>query len=222
MLNNDIIGFQANASGRAESRRVNVYSDDPSDSPSRTLARYVREISGRYVPFMQVEPVFRADRVGRGGDHTPFALEGFAAVRFTSPQENLSNEHSTSDTFANTEPSYVARVAKVNGAVAATLALAPIAPRVTLTRGNNQTDAVLRWQHSDEADLAGFAVVVRSTSAPYWERDIYVGNVSVYTLPDVSIDEWVFGVKAIDREGNESPAAPFVPPARAKAVIAVE
>jgi hypothetical protein len=31
-----------------------------------------------------------------------------------------------------------------------------------------------------------------------------VGNVSSYTLPDVSIDDVVIGLKAVDREGNQS------------------
>ena len=31
-----------------------------------------------------------------------------------------------------------------------------------------------------------------------------MGHVKELTLPDVSIDEYVFGVKAIDKNGNES------------------
>jgi hypothetical protein len=236
VLNNDIIGSEKSGSGRAANRRVNVFSDDPLDSPSRTLARYVREIGERYVPSMRVDPVFRADRVGRGGDHTPFHLEGFAAVRLSSPEENLANEHSPTDTFENTSVPYAARVTRVNAAVAASLAWAPQAPAVTeevmrngqpatnllLTRGASRNDARLRWkpEHPEE-DLAGFAVVMRSTTAPFWERDIFVGPVDEYTLPDVSIDEWVFGVKAMDKDGNESLVSPFVPVPRAKRVVEV-
>jgi len=234
VLNNDIIGSEASGSGRIENRAVNVFSDDPPDSPSRTLARYVKEIGERYVPSMRAGLVFRQDRVGRGGDHTPFALEGFAAVRFSSPQENLANEHTATDTFDNTSPSYAARVTRVNAAVAASLAWAPKAPEVTerierngqqtanllLTRGTGRSDAVLRWkQERPEADLAGYAVVMRATTAPYWERDVFVGNVAEYTFPDLSIDEYIFGVKAIDQEGNESLVSPYVPAPRAKRII---
>jgi len=234
VLNNDIIGSDVSGSGRAQNRIVNVFSDDPLDSPSRTLARYVREISERYVPSMRTGLVFRADRVGRGGDHTPFSLEGFAAVRFSSPEENLANEHTVTDTFANTSPSYATHVTRVNAAVAASLAWAPKAPAVTeqverngqpatnllLTRGTGRSDAVLRWkQEQPEADLAGFTVVMRATTAPYWERDIFVGNVAEYTFPDLSIDEYIFGVKAIDQEGNESLVSPYVPAPRLKRVI---
>ena len=161
VLNNDIIGSDVSGSGRRENRRVNVFSEDPPDSLSRQLARYIRETGERYFPSMRVDPVFRADRFGRGGDHTPFNQEGFAAVRFSSPQENFANQHSLTDTFANTSPEYVARVAKVNAAAAASLAWAPRSPVISelverngqmvttllLTRGTTRYDAVLRWKH---------------------------------------------------------------------------
>ena len=199
---------------------MRVFSADPADSLSRQVARYVKDMADRYFPAMRVEPVFRADRFGRGGDHTPFAEAGFAAVRFTTPSENYENQHTATDTFANASVPYTTRVAKVNAAAAASLALAPRPPVVNTTvetgprkgqlvtllgRGKSRYDAQLKWKYPEpEADLAGFAVVVRSTLAPYWEREIYAGNVLEYTMPDVSIDNLVFGVKAIDKDGNES------------------
>src|SRR5262249_42834025 len=131
VLNSDIIGSDVSGDGRTENRRVNIFSEDPIDSPSREIARYMKEIGERYVPSMTVDPVFRADRFGRGGDHTPFNLEGFPAVRISTPVENFANQHSVTDTFANTSPSYIARVTKVKGAVAATLAWAPKSPIVS-------------------------------------------------------------------------------------------
>lgn len=235
VLNNDIVGSDVSGSGRRENRRVNVFSEDPPDSLSRQLARYIRETGERYFPSMRVDPVFRADRFGRGGDHTPFNQEGFAAVRFSSPQENFANQHSLTDTFANTSPEYVARVAKVNAAAAASLAWAPRSPVISelverngqkvttllLTRGTTRYDAVLRWKHENpEPDLAGYAVLIRSTTAPFWEREIYAGNVTEYTLPDVSIDEVVFGVTAVDRDGNESLVSAYVQAPRQKRTIA--
>ena len=237
VLNNDIIGSDSTGSGRMENRRVSVFSEDPQDSSSRQLARYIREIGERYVPSMHVDPVFRADRFGRGGDHTPFNLEGFAAVRFSTPAENFANQHSITDTFANTSPSYTARVAKVNAAVAASLAWAPKPPVTTdmverngqkvpqllLTRGKTRYDALLKWKHeSPEPDLAGYVVLMRSTTAPFWEREIFVGNVGEYLLPDVSIDELVFAVKAVDKDGNESLAVPYVQGPRAKRKIELQ
>ncbi len=236
VLNNDIIGSDVSGSGRMDNRRVSVFSEDPDDSPSRELARYVRDIGERYLPSMRVDTVFRADRFGRGGDHTPFNQEGYSAVRLSSPEENFANQHTVTDTFANTSVPYITLVTKVNGAAAASLAWAPKPPvtseiterngqKVTtlfLTRGKSRYDAALKWkQENPEADLAGYVVMYRSTTAPYWDHEIFVGKVNEYTLPDVSIDDLVFGVKAIDKDGNESLVSPYVQAPRAKRKIEV-
>jgi Zn-dependent M28 family amino/carboxypeptidase len=236
VLNNDIIGSDVSGSGRMENRRVSVFSEDPDDSPSRELARYIRDMADRYLPAMRVETIFRADRFGRGGDHTPFNQEGFAAVRLSSPEENFANQHTVTDTFANTSIPYIGLVTRINGAAAASLAWAPKAPvtaqiterdgqKVTtllLTRGKSRYDAALKWKHENpEADLAGYVVVWRSTTTPYWEHEVFVGNVTEYSFSDVSIDEMVFGVKAIDKDGNESLVTPYVQAPRAKRKIEV-
>ena len=191
------------------------------------MARYIKEIGERYVPSMKVEMVFRLDRFGRGGDHMSFIDEGFPALRVTTASENFANQHSATDTAANTSVPYTVRVARVNAAVAASLALAPAAPIVTwtyqsgrrkgqqipiLSRGVSGYDAVLRWEPSRAQDLAGYAIVIRSTTSPLWEREIWVGNVTEYTLPDVSIDNVVLGVKAVDKSGNESLVSAYVEP----------
>ena len=53
---------------------------------------------------------------------------------------------------------------------------------------------------------------MRSTTSPVWERETWVGNVTGYVLPDVSIDDVVIGVKAVDRDGNQSMVAPYREP----------
>ena len=226
VLNNDIIGNDVAGNGRTAGTAVRVFSDDPIDSGSRTLARYVKEIGERYVPAMTVHLVFRADRFGRGGDHTPFDRAGFPAVRFTTTAEFYANQHTATDTFANASPAYAARVARVNAAVAATLALAPPAPDVltrtrsvttgletvgpNLSRGKSGYDALLKWkEQGDVTDLAGFAVVWRESVSPYWQKEFWVGPGKEFRLADVSIDDIVLGVKAVDKEGNESPVAVY-------------
>jgi hypothetical protein len=211
---------------------VNVYSEEPNDSAPREVARYMKEISERYTPGFHIDLQFRHDRFGRGGDHSPFAAAGYGAVRITTPSENFANQHTASDIFANTAPAYTARVAQANAAAMAALALAPKAPAITtpqtlafaaspIQRGPSGYDAALTW-HSDppEEDLAGYAIVMRKTTAPYWENEIFVGNVTKYTLPNVNIDELVFGVKAIDKAGNESLVTPYVTPPYKQAKIA--
>src|SRR5580658_3094859 len=259
MLNNDIIGTDVAGNGSSANNRVRLFSEGPEDSPSRALARYVKETAERYLPSMTVDMIFRRDRFSRGGDHTSFVHDGYAAVRFTTPSENYANQHSATDTFANASPSYAARVTRVNAAVLASLALAPKPPVVTpprgqggfggrggrggadganapaggagrgtpapaaltpeeqqqrrtaaanrpgLSRGKSGYDADIRWANPNpEPDLAGYAVVIRDTTSPVWQREIYVGNVTEYIIPDFSIDDVVIGVKAIDKDGNQS------------------
>lgn len=223
VFNNDIIGSDITGNGETTNRYVNVYSEEPNDSPSRELSRYMKRMAELYQPGFDIHLVFRHDRFGRGGDHSPFNAAGYAAIRITTPMENFSNQHTATDTFANTAPTYTALVAKANAAGIAELALAPKPPELRtpaptegrafaspLGRGTGY-DAVMTW-HNDhpEPDLLGYSIVIRKTTAPFWEREIFAGNVTSYTLPKVNIDEVVLGVKALDKNGHESLVSPFI------------
>jgi hypothetical protein len=226
VLNNDIIGSDISGNGFTDNGRVRVFSEDPSDSSSRQVARYVHEVGGRYFPAMRVDMIFRADRFGRGGDHTAFNQQGYAAVRITTSSENYANQHTDTDTFANTSVPYITRVAKINLASMASLANAPKAPTVEkmttradgtkvvaaqISRGKTRYDAVLKWTNDQPApDLAGYVVVQRATTSPDWERETFVGMVNEFTLENVSIDDVVFGVKAVDTDGHESLVSAYV------------
>ena len=88
-----------------------------------------------------------------------------------------------------------------------------------ISRGGGY-DAVLRWRAAGpEEDIKGYSVLVRPTTSPYWEQEIYVGKVNTFTLKDVSIDDSKFGVRAIGVNGGESLVTAYVYPARAKAEI---
>ncbi len=227
VLNNDIIGSDVSGNGRTANGMLRVFAAGPEDSPARTLQRYAKQFAERYVPSMQVEMVFRGDRFQRGGDHTSFITQGYAAVRFTTPTENFANQHTATDTFDHTSVPYTTRVARMNAAVLASLALAPPPPATNveimsgerkgdrvpmLTRGKSGYDAVMRWVEDKWPNLAGYSIVMRATTAPDWEREIWVGNVTSYTLPDVSIDDVVFGIRAVDKDGNQSLVAPYLEP----------
>jgi hypothetical protein len=140
--------------------------------------------------------------------------------------ENFSNQHTATDTFQNTSPKYTALVVKANAAGIASLALAPKAPELPgaapsapelpapspLGRGKGY-DAVMSWKDDKpEPDLLGYAIVSRNTTSPVWEKEVFVGKTTTYTLPNVNIDEVVLGVKAIDQDGNESPVVAYVAP----------
>jgi hypothetical protein len=262
VLNNDIIGTDTSGNGRIGNTSVNVYSDETADSPSQQLSRYAREIGERYIPAMKVSTIFMGDRLGRGGDHTPFQWEGYAAVRFSTPNEIYANQHRATDLLENMSAPYTAKVARVNAVVAASLALAPKAPVVMRTpaqgraggrsadgaatpaaaarggaagtatpparrpptpmisRGQSGYDALLQWRPAGpDASIKGYTVVMRATTSPYWEQEIYVGKVTQYLIKDVSIDDLKFGVKAIGADGGESLVSPYLYPARVKTEI---
>ncbi|HTC89590.1 MAG TPA: M28 family peptidase [Bryobacteraceae bacterium] len=227
VLNNDIIGSDVSGNGRSSNSTLRMFAMGPEDSPSRALLRYAKHVAELYVPSMQVDPIFRGDRFNRGGDQLSFTTQGYAAVRLTTPSENFENQHSGTDTFANTSVPYTTRVTRMNAAVLASLALAPAPPVLNwtflsgerkgdrlplLTRGKSEYDAVMRWQPSPEPDIAGYAVMIRSTTAPDWEKEIWVGNVTKYTIANFSIDDVVIGVKAVDRDGNESMVSSYLEP----------
>jgi hypothetical protein len=81
-------------------------------------------------------------------------------------------------------------------------------------------DAVLRWRAAGpEDDIKGYAIVMRATTSPYWEQEIYAGKVNTYTLKGVSIDDAKFGVKAIGNNGGESLVTSYAYPPRQKVEI---
>jgi hypothetical protein len=244
VLNNDIIGTDTSGNGRFGNTSVNVYSDETMDSPSQQLSRYAHEIGERYMPSMKVNTIFMGDRLGRGGDHTPFQWEGYAAVRFSTPNEIYANQHHATDLLENMSVPYTAKVARVNGVVAASLALAPTAPVVMrppsqtpppgtsptaprrptpmISRGQSGYDALMQWKVAGPEDrIKGYAVVIRATTSPYWEQEIYVGKVTQYLIKDVSIDDLKFGVKALGVDGGESVVAAYIYPPRAKTEIEI-
>jgi len=222
VLTMDMISNIKAGNGYIESTRVRVFSDDPNDSPSRELARYVRRIGEMVLPAMTVDLIFRADRFGRGGDHTPFVLEGYPGIRFTEARENYSNQHTPNDTFENLSVPYCADVTGVVLASVLSLACAPEAPVVTSERGapllgrGQGYEAELRWKwEGDREKIAGFKIYVRETKAPFWERSYFAGKTDSFILKNVSIDDLTFGVAAVGTNGLESLVSVYrMPPRR--------
>jgi hypothetical protein len=223
VLTLDMIGNIEGGGGAYDNRRMRVFSAGPMDSPSRRLARYARRVGERFLPAAEIDLILRADRFGRGGDHTPFVLEGWAGIRIMEAVENYSRQHTVEDTLVNLDLDYCTRNIRIVGSILASLAAAPPAPtllsergRPMLGRGESGYDAALRWNPVACDDLAGYIVRWRRTSSPDWEHSVPVGNVTAFTLPGLTIDEHVFGVSAVDRSGHESLVSVYVMPPRSK------
>lgn len=221
VLNNDIVGNDRGGNGIVDGATIRVYSEGPEDSPSRSLARFVRRWGARYVPSHKVRPMSRPDRFGRGGDHSAYNQLGFAAVGFRESRENFTRQHDVRDTFEGISLPYLAQNARVNAASAATLALAPPPPSVvnergqpTITRAPSGYDANLTWAASPGA--VAYRVFWRKAWGPDWQHELTLGNVTNLILPNLQIDDHVFGVAAIDAFGHESSVTAYVPPARAE------
>jgi hypothetical protein len=234
MFTNDIIGSSTADDGRKDDKQVRLFAEGlpatkelndvnrmlaqtggENDSISRQLARHVKEQGERYVKGFKVNVIYRRDRYLRGGDHMPFLQNGYAALRFTEPNEDFDHQHQDlrtengkkiGDLPEYNDYNYIAKVARVNGAALASLAMAPAAPQKVAVRTDKLiNDSTLVWEPNKEQDLAGYRVVWRDTTSPEWQGSKFVGNVTETTLK-LSKDNYFFGVQAVDKDGNVSPA----------------
>ncbi|PYS88134.1 MAG: aminopeptidase, partial [Acidobacteria bacterium] len=252
MFTNDIVGGVTSMKDSPNRNRVRVFSEGiPSneteqqaairrsvggenDSQSRQLARFIKEQADRYLKTFKVWMIYRRDRYGRGGDHIPFVERGFSGVRFTEADEDYTHQHQNvrtengifyGDTPEFVDFEYVANVARVNLIALASLASAPARPKnVTMVnRLNNNTE--LKWSANTDADIAGYEIVYRDTTAAEWTNTIPVpiegvanvltaaaagagGQADVtYVVRAMSKDNYFFGVRAIDKAGNRSPVS---------------
>lgn len=239
VLNNDIVGGNRTPGDRMQQPQwVRVFSEGiPSaatpdqlkliratgmedDSPSRELARCIRQVAEQYVPGFQPKLVFRPDRYLRGGDHFSFNEQGFAAVRLSEYREDYNHQHQNVRTEKGIEYgdlpkfidfNYVANVARVNAATLASLASAPAPPaNVRLLTKNLENDSTITWSASPGGLATKYEVLWRPTTDSDWppQNVEAVGNVTQATLKR-SKDNVIFAVRAVDAKGRSS--LPVVP-----------
>ena len=210
VLNNDIVGNDHGGNGIVDGATIRVYSEGPEDSPSRELARFVQRWGGRYVPSHKVRLMARPDRFGRGGDHSAYNQLGFTAVGFRESRENFTRQHDVRDTFEGISLPYLAQNARVNAASAATLALAPPPPAVLSDRGQPHDHArAFRLRREPEVERRAGRdglpdLLARGVGSRTGSTTCCVGNVTNVVLPNMQIDDYVFGVAAVDAQGHES------------------
>ncbi|HEX4855145.1 M28 family metallopeptidase [Arenimonas sp.] len=234
VLNNDMIGNSAGINGvidnttarvfaegtrateTAEEARMRRFTGGEVDSPTRNLARYIDRMAG-YVPNLDVMMVYRLDRFARGGHHRPFNDLGYPAVRVMETNEHYDRQHQDlrtedgrvyGDTIDGVDFDYAAKLTALNAVSLAGMAWAPPPPAEVKIEGAVTANTTLSWRKPAAAqapNLAGYKVYWRLTTEPQWTHSRWAGNVETFTLEDVVIDNYFFGVAAVAKDGTESP-----------------
>ena len=248
VLNNDIVGGNTTPDDTLQLKdRVRVFSEgipssatqadtrhiraagEENDSASRQLARTVADVGRSYFPAAPARfaafLVFRPDRYMRGGDHSSFNAEGFAAVRFTEWREDYDHQHKNvvlpaagldahvqGDLPQFVDFNYVSKVARLNAATLATLASSPGEPsKVTIVIKNMVLDnnTILSWEPpAGAAARTHYEVLWRETTAADWQfvKRVVPQSPETTITPTMPIsgDNVVFGVRAVDATGHRS------------------
>ncbi|TRX56146.1 M28 family peptidase [Fulvivirga sp. M361] len=231
VLNNDMIGNIEGIDGVIDNRSFRIFSEPTPvieterqrtlrryyggevDGISRQLARYVHKQTTTYMPEMRPTLIYRLDRFGRGGHHRPFNDEGFAGIRIMETHENYNRQHQDlrtengiayGDVLSGVNFDYTKRLTAVNAITLAGIAWAPPQPVNVKIGGAVQPSTTLKWDKQEGETLAGYKIYWRETTSAQWEYSRYVGNVDQFTLEGIVIDNYLFGVTAVGKDGNES------------------
>lgn len=232
VLNNDMIGNIAGIDGVIDNTTFRVFSEPTPvteteqqrnsrrfyggevDGVSRQLARYVHKMTDLYMTNMRALMIYRLDRFGRGGHHRPFNDLGFAGVRIMETHEHYHRQHQNireengiayGDVIEGVNFDYAAKLTAVNAITLAGLAAAPAAPKNVKIGGAVQPSTRLQWDPVEDTNLAAYKVYWRETTSPQWEKFRYFDkNTTDVTLENIVIDNYLFGVAAVGKDGNES------------------
>ena len=203
-VTNDIVGNVVADDGQIDSTSVRVFGADPDNGPSRELARYAWAIGTLYDPAFTVIPVFRLDRISRGGDHSPFVTLRDPGIRFTERLENYKRQHLPTDKLADVNFGYVANVARLNAATLGSIAMAPPPPDSVTVRRDQPSGGqkwMITWKPVDGA--VSYEVLVRRTTSATHEQLIRVTDATSYLLGSHLDDMWA-GVRSVGANGHRS------------------
>ena len=204
-MTDDIVGNVVAENGAVDSTSVRIFAIDPDSSGSRELGRYVWGLGALYLPGFEVIPVFRQDRIGRGGDHTAYVQLGWPGLRFTERLENYKRQHLPTDDLEHVNFGYIAQVARLNAVTVVSLASAPAVPDTVIAsreRGASGGQAwSLRWTPVPSA--VRYEILVRRTTSPSWERVIPV-NGGLSQQLDFQLDDGWAAVRSVGANGHRS------------------
>lgn len=232
VLNNDMIGNIEGINGEIDNTTFRVFSEPTPpteeerertwrrvyggevDGPSRQLARYIDRLTDQYCTNLDAIMIYRLDRFGRGGHHKPFNDLGFAGVRLMETHEQYQRQHQDlrteegikyGDVIEGVNFPYAAKLTGVNMMVMAALASAPPEPKNVQIGGIVQPSTRLKWDAVSDPDLIGYKIYWRETTAAQWQHSRFVDKSFVdFTLENVIIDNYLFGVASVGKDGNES------------------
>lgn len=232
ILNNDMIGNIHGIDGVIDNSSFRVFSeptppnpDDQQliwnrfyggevDGPSRQLARYVDRMTTQYMTNLKSKMIYRLDRFGRGGHHRPFNDAGIPGVRIMETHENYNMQHQDirvedgiayGDVIEGVNFDYAAKLTAVNAITLASIAWAPPGPELVMIGGAVRPSTRLQWDPIEDNDhFAGYKVHWRDTTSPQWEYSRFVGKETDITLKGIIIDNFLFGVSSISKNGHES------------------
>ena len=198
--------------------RVRRFTGGEVDSPSRNVARYVDKMADMYIPNLDVMMIYRLDRFGRGGHHRPFNAVGFPGVRIMETNENYVMQHQDlrtedgikyGDTIDGVDFDYAAKLTGLNAVTMAGMAWAPNPPVNVQIQGAVRPSTTLKWNAlnaEQNPQLAGYKIYWRLTDSNQWEKSVFVpAGTTEHTLENVVIDNYLFGVASVSKEGFESP-----------------
>lgn len=236
--------------GEAELMKSTHSLGGENDSPSRNISRFLDSLADRLRIGLDVRQIWRTDRFGRGGDHIEFLNLGFPAARISVAVENYNWQHQDvrvekgvhyGDTIDHMDFPYLAKITKLNVAALAAIASAPPPPEPKV-EGAVSTDTTITWKPVPGA--AAYVIRWRRTDSNQWRmsrilratecREIpplkcetaictwtYAVVPSCKTvLPHIRVDDWVFGVSSVSKDGFESPVASAVPGGAFKPYVA--
>lgn len=231
VLNNDMIGNIKGIDGVIDNSTFRVFSEAISmettdkqkkmmryyggeiDGPSRQLARYVDKLTDDYMTNLDAIMIYRLDRFGRGGHHRPFNDAGFTGIRIMETHENYNEQHQDirtengikyGDVIESVNFEYAAKLTAVNALTLASLAAAPTEPKNVMIGGAVQPSTRLKWNAVNDDNIVGYKVYWRDTTSSQWEYSRFVGKVTDYTLQNIVIDNYLFGVATVGENGAES------------------
>ncbi len=206
MVTNDIIGNIVGGSGKIDSTSVRCFSENPTDSPHRQLARFIKLQGEAYLPDFTVNLIQSRDRPGRGGDHFAFYEHDYTAARLTEPEDNLNHQHNMQDLPEFMSFTYLSKVIKVNAAYLATWADAPVTPEALNVEKISGGLTKISWSKGEEAQEINYILAFRNPTSVSYDSLLWVGKTNEFILQSLEPypDGLFLSLSAVDKDSNES------------------